>query len=151
MKHSDVQLLISAFADGELSHTERSIVEQHLSVCEECRDFLAEIKLVHHHIRHEAHVQVSPGFSMHVLDRLREKEETQVRWSDVETAARWTVVLLSGVAAVWIAVASVKGFDQMNAITEPAFTVTGDSAASVILLAGDESLKSNTPLTVMSK
>jgi predicted anti-sigma-YlaC factor YlaD len=151
MKHSDLQLLVSAFADGEISHTERTMVEQHLSVCRECRDFLGEIRIVHTHIRHEAHIQVSPFFAMHVLNRLREKEETQVRWSDVEAAARWTVVLLSGVAALWVAVLSFQNSSSITAIADSRLKVTGDSAASAVLLAGDESLKNDVSMSIMSK
>ena len=76
MKDTDLQLLVSAFADGEISHTERVMAEDHLDVCKECRDFLAEIQVVHAHIRHEGHIQVSPGFAMRVLDQLRERRNS---------------------------------------------------------------------------
>jgi anti-sigma factor RsiW len=151
MKHTDLQLLVSAFADGEISHTERVMAEEHLNVCEECRDFLAEIQAVHTHIRHEAHIQVSPGFAMRVLDQLREKEETQVRWSDVEAAARWTVVLLSGVAALWIAVLSFQNSLPMTVIADSRIKVTSDSAVSAVLLAGDETLRNDVSMAMMSK
>ena len=42
MNHLDVQDLLSAHANGELSRTQREFVEEHLGSCADCRAALAE-------------------------------------------------------------------------------------------------------------
>lgn len=46
MKHTDMNELLSAYANDEVSQTQREFVEEHLLSCLECRDDLAEYKLV---------------------------------------------------------------------------------------------------------
>lgn len=46
MKHADMNELLSAYANDEVLQTQREFVEEHLLSCLECRDDLAEYKLV---------------------------------------------------------------------------------------------------------
>lgn len=50
MKHADMNELLSAYANDEVSRTQREFVEEHLLSCLECRDDLAEYKLVRHQL-----------------------------------------------------------------------------------------------------
>ncbi len=42
MNCRDLEELLSAYADGELSRTQKEFIEEHLSVCADCREALAE-------------------------------------------------------------------------------------------------------------
>ena len=42
MKHSDMEALISAYANGELHRTQREFAEEHLASCADCRSDLAD-------------------------------------------------------------------------------------------------------------
>ena len=44
MKHSDLQDLLSAYADGELARTQREFVERHAADCSLCQAMLADYK-----------------------------------------------------------------------------------------------------------
>ncbi|MEE8046894.1 MAG: zf-HC2 domain-containing protein [Dehalococcoidia bacterium] len=46
MNHRDITELLSAYANDEVTTTQREFVEQHLSTCNECRDTLAEFSWV---------------------------------------------------------------------------------------------------------
>ena len=37
MTHEEIQILISAYIDGEVTPSEKNIVEEHLSVCPACQ------------------------------------------------------------------------------------------------------------------
>jgi len=44
MNCKDLEELLSAYADGELSRTQREFIEEHLSGCADCREILAEFE-----------------------------------------------------------------------------------------------------------
>ncbi len=48
MNCRDLEELLSAYADGELSRTQKEFIEEHLSACTECRETLAEYEAVGH-------------------------------------------------------------------------------------------------------
>ncbi|GAI33150.1 unnamed protein product, partial [marine sediment metagenome] len=48
MKCSDIEELLSAYANEELSRTQREFVEEHLSSCADCRTALADYTTVRH-------------------------------------------------------------------------------------------------------
>jgi len=50
MKCSDIEELLSAYANGELSRPQREFVEEHLSRCVNCRAALADYTEVRHHL-----------------------------------------------------------------------------------------------------
>lgn len=50
MKCSDIEELLSAYANGELSRTQREFVEEHLSGCADCRAALADYTAVRHQL-----------------------------------------------------------------------------------------------------
>lgn len=50
MNHLDISELLSAYANDEVSQTQREFVEEHLLSCLECRDDLAEYKLIRHQL-----------------------------------------------------------------------------------------------------
>ena len=50
MKCSDIEELLSAYANEELSRTQREFVEEHLSGCADCRAALADYTAVRHQI-----------------------------------------------------------------------------------------------------
>jgi len=50
MKCSDIEELLSAYANGELSRTQREFVEEHLSGCAHCRAALADYTAVRHQL-----------------------------------------------------------------------------------------------------
>jgi anti-sigma factor RsiW len=138
MKHSELQRMVSAYADGELGRPEHSLVEQHLKVCKECSIFLAGIQAVRAHIREEARIRVHPNFSACVMERLHENEKNQIRWSDIEPTARRTVVFLSALAAIWIALFTIKDFTPGTMTADSMLGSSGDQTASVLLIAEDE-------------
>ncbi len=44
MNCKDLEVLLSAYADGELAETHRDFIEEHLAGCSECRAALEEYK-----------------------------------------------------------------------------------------------------------
>jgi len=44
MNCKDLEELLSAYADGELSKTQREFIEEHLTGCADCRETLAEFE-----------------------------------------------------------------------------------------------------------
>ena len=49
MNCSDIQELLSAYANGELPRTQREFVEEHLAICADCPASLAD----HTRVRHQ--------------------------------------------------------------------------------------------------
>ena len=60
MSHEVIQELLSAYLDDDLSSEERQRVDEHLAVCEDCRDELARSPNCDHIGRIPSYIR-SPG------------------------------------------------------------------------------------------
>ena len=148
MNHKNLQILVSAYADGEGTPKERQAVERHLTGCAGCRSLLLEIASMREKIRTAADLKTSAGFALRVAHKVHVKHEQQIEWTLNEHAARWTMLALSGAAALWIAIA---GFSSGAPIPETAFVSQSDSTATMLMVSGDDASKTEAYLAVMTK
>jgi predicted anti-sigma-YlaC factor YlaD len=87
------------FLDNELPEEKKIIVQNHLAVCNDCRDFLALLKTEMQVIRQEKNPEVSPFFYTRLSARL-EKEttnESQSLWTRVAQPAFFSLLLIAGI------------------------------------------------------
>ena len=107
---------LSAFVDGELSENERDEVLAHVEHCQNCREYLSELMIVHTMFEEMPELDAPEGFSERVLARVHEEKRAKTRhrraWPRVLAAC---FALLVVTAAAWKLV--------------PAMTNSGDSAA----------------------
>lgn len=108
------QMLLSAYADGEVSAKERAQVELHLSACSDCRARLLDLKAlsaaVAQVLTDEAEAADFSHFAEDVLRRLAPErppllERLRIAWSEILTYHRTAVVSSLATAALTLAVA----------------------------------------------
>jgi anti-sigma factor RsiW len=108
------QLLLSAFADGEVDAKERALVELHLSGCADCRARLEDLKalsgVVTAKMLEEADRADFSGFADAVMKKIGPErpgllERMRVGWAEILTYHRTAVVSSLVTAAVTLAVA----------------------------------------------
>ena len=93
---------LSAFVDGELSENEKEEVLSHVEHCQNCREYLSELMIVHTMFEEMPELDAPEGFSERVLERVHEEKRERSRhrraWPRVLAAC---FALLVVTAAVW--------------------------------------------------
>lgn len=93
----DYTLALSAFVDGELSDTERAALLNHLTECEGCRAYLAELSAMRDAFGEMEEEHAPEGFAESVMARLHEEKHPARRsrkgWAGLAACA--AVVLLA--------------------------------------------------------
>jgi len=67
----DFEELLSAYADGELSRTQREFIEEHLSGCADCRATLTQFEAVGHKLASLREIPASPDISKSTLLKIK--------------------------------------------------------------------------------
>ena len=82
---------LSAFVDGELSENEKEEVLSHVEHCQNCREYLSELMIVHTMFEETPELDAPEGFSERVLERVHEEKRARSRhrraWPRVLCAA----------------------------------------------------------------
>jgi hypothetical protein len=71
MNCRDLEELLSAYADGELSRTQREFIEEHLSGCADCRATLARFETAGSQLASLRETPVSPDISKSTLSKIK--------------------------------------------------------------------------------
>jgi predicted anti-sigma-YlaC factor YlaD len=124
MKCEELEILISAYIDGELGDDERGLVEEHLVSCRDCGELLADFNQLHALYGELEELQAPKGFRERVTQRIETSSRSWFGLLLKRPALSYAlsfVLLLMLVGGVW--------FWQMR---EHAAQQTGET-----LLAGD--------------
>ena len=107
---------LSDFVDGELSENERDEVLVHVERCQNCREYLSELMIVHTMFEEMPELDAPEGFSERVLERVHEEKRAKTRHRRA-----WPRVLAACFALLVVTAAAWK--------LAPAMGSSGDSAA----------------------
>ena len=75
---------LSAFVDGELSENEKEEVLSHVEHCQNCREYLSELMIVHTMFEEMPELDAPEGFSERVLERVMETFYARLEAGDAE-------------------------------------------------------------------
>ena len=125
---------LSAFVDGELSENEKEEVLSHVEHCQNCREYLSELMIVHTMFEEMPELDAPEGFSERVLERVHEEKRARSRhrraWPRVLAAC---FALLVVTAAAWkLAPAMVSSNDSAADCN-----TSGNGTASAPAASGD--------------
>ena len=125
---------LSAFMDGELSENEKEEVLSHVEHCQNCREYLSELMIVHTMFEEMPELDAPEGFSERVLERVHEEKRARSRhrraWPRVLAAC---FALLVVTAAAWkLAPAMVSSNDSAADCN-----TSGNDTASAPAASGD--------------
>ncbi len=108
------QMLLSAYADGEVDAKERAQVELHLSGCDDCRARLADLQALSGNLSAHLMAQAEQADFSRFADRVMARigpeqpgllERLRVAWSEILAYHRTAVVSSLATAAVTLAIA----------------------------------------------
>jgi hypothetical protein len=66
---------LSAYLDGIMTAEEKRLIEEHLSVCEQCKAALSELTQAQEALRNLEEVEPPPWFTQKIMSRVREEAE----------------------------------------------------------------------------
>jgi len=99
MNCRDLEELLSAYADGELSRTQWEFIEEHLAGCADCRATLAEFKTVGRQLASLRETPTSPDISKSTLSKIKTTkalpDKSYRRWLRPVTAAAAIVAVIA--------------------------------------------------------
>src|SRR4051812_22938728 len=70
MTHEEIQILISAYIDGEVTPSEKNIVEEHLSTCAACQKDFQAYKAVSSSLSQWSNESLSPDEEIKINKKL---------------------------------------------------------------------------------
>lgn len=90
MNHEEIKILLSAYIDGEVTPSEKDIVENHLASCPSCQKDYDEFKKVSSSLKRWPQERLSPDVELDIKGRLAqtkektmEKQELSIQWGSV--------------------------------------------------------------------
>ena len=78
--HFDIQRLLSPYAGDDLSGQDRTLVEEHLKGCLECRAELADIEITIKMLRTTPEVEPPPWMTARIMAHVRDQAKESVPW-----------------------------------------------------------------------
>jgi anti-sigma factor RsiW len=100
MKCQDIELLLSAYIDGELTEEEQRDVETHLSTCVACQMVVEEFSQLHTWYAELERQPASPGFRQRVTQRLDALPHRLLPW-------RWPKLVYAVSCALFVIVGGI--------------------------------------------
>jgi hypothetical protein len=90
MNHEELKILLSVYIDGEVTPSEKDLVENHLVSCESCQKEFAEFKKVSSSLKRWPQERLSPDVELNIKARLAktkertmEKHEVSIQWGSI--------------------------------------------------------------------
>ena len=90
MNHDELKILLSAYIDGEVTPSEKDMLEDHLVSCQSCQKDFDEFKKVSSSLKRWPQERLSPDVELNIKARLAktkertmEKQEFSIQWSAV--------------------------------------------------------------------
>lgn len=117
---------LSAFVDGELSENEKEEVLSHVEHCQNCREYLSELMIVHTMFEEMPELDAPEGFSERVLERVHEEKRARSRHRRA-----WPRVLAACFALVVISAAALKILPAMASKSDSAANETADNGSAM--------------------
>lgn len=78
--HEELRSMLPAMAGGELSKTDQTLLEQHLSDCPICRSELSQLQAVVAAVRSTPELEPPPWLSSRIMARVKEEQESHRSW-----------------------------------------------------------------------
>ncbi len=99
MNCRDLEELLSAYADGELSRTQREFIEEHLSSCADCRETLAQFEAAGRQLSSLRETQIASDIRTTTLSKIKATkalpDKPYRRWLRPVTAAAAIVAVIA--------------------------------------------------------
>jgi predicted anti-sigma-YlaC factor YlaD len=151
MNHKNLQLLVSAYLDGEVYDSEKDIALSHLEACSECRQFVEHAKLIREEICALGDLKLSDSFAARVSHSVEKRDEQTVEWLGIEPSARNTFILLAGFVLVFFFITSFNNNAAAAMNDQLLSRITTDSISTHVLLQQENLSKSDLLYAVMTK
>jgi predicted anti-sigma-YlaC factor YlaD len=151
MNHKQLQILVSSFVDGEITESDRFLVDEHIKNCLDCRTFVEQIHQMREGISAIGDVELAPGFAARVRNMIVRQEEQSEKWLSIERLARNTVFAIAFVMLIIFFIADYNNISSPG-ISEVLIDGTdSDSIAAQVLLNPGDLSKSDLLYAVMTK
>jgi anti-sigma factor RsiW len=133
MNHEEIRLLLSAYVDEEVNEQERTVVEQHIAGCRDCRAQLEQMRAVKMAVHAAGDVELPFAFANEVARSIHHDDEVKISWADIEHLAVRFVLGLSFLVLLLLGVTSYQQRTDVLPMERYVSGVNPDSAMSQLL------------------
>lgn len=123
MKHSEIEELLSAYVDGELTSAQQEMVDLHLIACSDCQRTLAEFRLTRQQLALLADPAIAFAWRPDVVERVTARIRRRRRW--VGFGQRLALDAVSVLAVGLVVAAVVWLLPHLNTSSDDAASVAG--------------------------
>jgi anti-sigma factor RsiW len=151
MNHKKIQLLVSAYLDGEVNDSEKTDVLSHLETCSKCIQFIEHAKLIREEICALGEVKLANSFTARVAYAVDKRDEQTMEWLGIEPLARNTFIVLAGFVFVMFFFTSFRN-NTASALNDQLLNrITSNSVSTHVLLQQENLSKSDLLYAAMTK
>ncbi len=151
MNHDEIRLLLSAYADEEVTDEERRFVEDHVGGCRDCRSQLAQMRTLKRTVHAAGDIELPYSFANEVVRSIHHDDEVNISWNDIEHLAFRFVL---GLTVVVLLLVGITSFQQRSDVLPMERYMTGlnpDSAASQLLTKQGSITRDDVMFAVLTK
>ena len=133
MNHEEMQFLLSAFIDDELTADDRSIVNQHLRDCDDCRRRVDQFVTMKNNVRLAGNIELPFAFASTLARSIHRDEEVTVSWLGIEHYALKYVFGLALLVLLLLGITSYRQNEDLLPVERYMSGISSDSAVSQLL------------------
>ena len=133
MNHEEMQFLLSAFIDDELTADDRSIVNEHLRDCDDCRRRVDQLITMKNNVRLAENIELPYAFASTLARSIHRDEEVTVSWLGIEHYALKYVFGLALLVLILLGITSYRQNEDLLPVEHYMSGIGSDSAVSPLL------------------
>lgn len=142
MRCSEYEDYLAAYIDGELNEKQIDALQEHLDVCDTCREALAALQTIKEHMQDIESIALPGTFHKDLMERVKDEQKgsnAKRQYSKVRIVTYLSTVAAAALVCVWI------GSNQVSpySVAEKGNTFSAPSTASDEITSSEDRLRSN--------
>jgi anti-sigma factor RsiW len=133
MNHEEMQFFLSAFIDDELTSDDRSVVDNHLRDCDDCRRRVDQLITMKNIVRLTGNFELPYAFASTLARSIYRDEEVAVSWLGIEHYAMKYVFGLAMLVLLLLGITSYRQTEDPLPVERYVSGISTDSAVSQLL------------------
>ena len=151
MNHDEIRVLLSVYVDAEMTKAEKSVVEDHIHGCADCRRRVKQLRALKRNIHALGNVDVPFAFASSLAHSIDHETELTVSWLGIEHYAQRIAVGLALLVLLLLGVTSYNQRNDPGTVERYVVGLSSDSAGSQMFTKQESLTKDDVMLAVFTR